>query len=132
MHLTTLVVVGLELPLEGGVVLQALGETADCQLSLAVADALLDNHHMQVADASEYGLPVAVAAAGSTVPSVPVPFAVEPIMQLLQPSLDLNLEVKKMFALLSHGNTLNVLTFCKKTGTHNSRISNVYGKEFSR
>lgn len=46
-------------------------------------------------------VPVAVAAVGSTVPSVPVPFFAEPIMLPLLPSLDSHLEFKKMFSLSS-------------------------------
>ena len=89
-------------PQEGGVVHQPLDETADCLLLLEVVAELVENHHIQVVDALDSGPSVAVAvaaaAAGSTAPSVPVPFFVEPIMLPLLPSLDLHLELKKMFS----------------------------------
>ena len=93
-------------PQEAGVVLRSLDETADCrQLLELVAAELVENHHMQVVDVLDSGpsvaVPVAVAAAGSTVPSVPEPFFAEPIMLPLLPSLDLHLEFKKMFFLSS-------------------------------
>jgi len=98
-------VVVLAPPQEGGVVLQPLDETADCRQLLEVVAELVENHHIQVVDVLDSGpsvaVPAAVAAAGSTVPSVPVPFFAEPIMLLLLPSLDLHLEFKKMFSLLS-------------------------------
>lgn len=75
-------VVGLGLPLEGGVGHQTLGDTDDSQPTFVAAAVQLDNHHTLAADASEHGLPVVVAAAGSTVPSVPAPFVVEPIKLL--------------------------------------------------
>ena len=65
---------------------------------MVVAD-LDENHRIQDVDALDSGLSVAVsvsvAAAGSTVPSVPVPFVAEPIMLPLLPSLDLHLEFNK-------------------------------------
>jgi len=97
------VVVVLAPPQEGGVVHQPLDETADCQQLLEVVAELVENHHIQVVDALDSGpsgagvVAAAVAAAGSTVPSVPVPFFAEPITLPLLPNLDLHLEFKKMF-----------------------------------
>ena len=96
-------------PQEGGVVLQPLDKTADCRQLLEVVADLVGNHYIQDVEVLDSGpsvaVAVSVAAAGSTVPSVPVPFAAEPITLPLLPSLDLHLEFKNIFFLSSQSKT---------------------------